>query len=57
MLIECRKCGKILRTDDEVRYTAIGYYRELGSKRVFSVSKPHDVEPDSLEHVDCTPGD
>lgn len=53
MTIHCRKCGRVLKNEDEVRYTALGYYQELRSKVVFSVSKPHEVEADSLEHADC----
>jgi hypothetical protein len=53
MKINCRKCGRPLSTGDEIKYLAFGYYQDLPSKRVFSVSKPHEVIADSLEHVDC----
>jgi hypothetical protein len=57
MIIECRKCGRILKTGEEIKYTAIGAYQELPSKVIFSVSQPHDVLVDTLEHVDCLEGD
>lgn len=57
MTINCRKCGRVLRNDDEVRYIALGYYQELRSKVVFSVSKPHEVDAQSLEHADCYAGE
>ena len=53
MKINCQKCGRVLNTGDEIKYSALGYYQDLPSKRVFSVSKPHEVFADSLEHVDC----
>lgn len=49
MTIECRKCGRVLKTGDEIKYSALGYYQDLPNKRVFSVSKLAYT----LEHVDC----
>lgn len=53
MKLNCQKCRRELKTGDEVRYTALGFYQDIPSQVTFSVSEPYEVLADSLEHLDC----
>lgn len=53
MIIRCRACGHRIADGDEVRGTFRAFLHELGSTVLYSITKPHEVEKDSLEHVNC----
>ena len=53
MILYCNICKASLKEKEEVRLTADAYWHELGSKIVFSISQPHNVDVTSLRHVDC----
>lgn len=53
MLIRCGKCDQPLREGQEVYGRFAAYYHELVSKVTFSVTKPHEIYADTLEHVRC----
>lgn len=57
MMILCQKCRQPLREDDEITFTGRAFYHELGSKVSYSITKPHDADPDTFAHVDCFEGD
>lgn len=53
MQIYCNLCHHVIIEEEEVRFTANAYWHELGSKTIYSVSRPHHVDKDSIRHADC----
>lgn len=53
MMLRCRKCERVFRENDEVKAVMSAFWHELASRVNFSVTKPHDVDSETLEHVDC----
>lgn len=49
----CNLCNRPFKEDDEVMYVAFSYWHELGSKVNYSISKPHEVDQHSFQHVTC----
>jgi hypothetical protein len=53
MQLYCHICRHILKEGEEVMFTGMSYWHELGSKVTYSISTPHHVLKDSLRHSDC----
>jgi len=47
----CPNCERVLRQDDEIVASVIAYYHELGSNKVYSISKPHECL--DIRHRNC----
>jgi hypothetical protein len=53
MIINCIKCNRPIKTGDEIKYTAVSFYKELGSKVAYSVSTPHEADQETFRHIQC----
>lgn len=47
----CPSCERVLRTDDDIVATVVARYKELGSKKVYSISQP--TECLDIRHRNC----
>lgn len=47
----CPNCERVLRTDDEIVATVVAHYKELGSKKVYSITTP--TECLDMRHRSC----
>jgi hypothetical protein len=53
MTLNCSICGKAFKEGDDVRATMDSYWHILGSRVLFSITQPHNINQDSLRHVSC----
>lgn len=51
MQMTCPNCERLMRTDDEIVATVVAFYRELGSKKVYSISTPTSCL--DIRHRNC----
>ena len=49
----CPRCGDGFKTGELVELVIIAPYQEIPSKVAFSIGKPIDSYPDSLQHHSC----
>ncbi len=49
----CHKCGKLLRGGDKIKLLVYSEWVPLKSKVVFSIDRPFDCDPETLEHLSC----
>lgn len=54
MIIYCIKCELPIKNDEEVKFTAVAFFKQLGSRVAFSVTTPHEAEKESFRHVQCS---
>ena len=53
MNLSCNLCNRPFKNEDEVMYIAFSYWNELPSKVNYSISRPHEIDQESLQHVSC----
>ena len=53
MNLTCNLCNRPFKEDEEVMFVAYAYWHELPSKVNYAMSKPHELDQDSLQHVAC----
>lgn len=53
MTLYCNLCNMPFKEADEVMFVGFAYWHELKSAVSYSISRPHEVDQDSFQHVSC----
>jgi hypothetical protein len=53
MIVYCLKCDVPIRDGEEVKFTALAYFKQLASRVAFSVTTPHEAERETFRHAQC----
>lgn len=56
MNLECNICKRMFNEGDEVMFIAYAFWHAIPSRVNFGMTKPHDIDQDSIQHTACKKG-
>lgn len=53
MNLVCNICGHAFKEGEEIMFVAYAYWHSIPSRVNFGMTKPHDINQESLQHPAC----